>query len=410
MNIIALIILITLVADYLLHLTADFLNLKMLNTELPESFKEFYSKEEYAKSQEYLKINTKFGWVASTFNIIIILLFWFCKGFPFLDEYVRAFEFGPVVTGIIYMGIIIIIKSLVSIPFNIYSTFVIEERFGFNKTTWQIFITDMIKGTILSIIIGVPLLAGILSFFEYTGDNAWWYCWITVPIFILTVQFIAPTWILPLFNKFNPVEDGELKNAIMTYAKSINYSLEKIFVMDGSKRSAKSNAFFTGFGKHKRIVLFDTLVEQLTTRELVSVLAHEMGHYKKKHIQKIIIFGIIQMGIMFYLLSFFLSYKGLFDAFYINSISIYSGLIFFGLLYSPIDFLIGIFLQIISRKNEYEADKFATLTTKDNISMGSALRKLSARNLANLYPHPLYVFLNYSHPPILDRLTAIKTN
>ena len=303
MNFIAVIILVTLIVDYMLHGLADVLNLKVLRNELPEAFQGVYDKDRYGKSQEYLRANTRFGWVTSTFSLLVILIFWFAKGFPLLDHWVRSWNLGPVITGLIYIGALILFKALLSLPFSVYSTFVIEERFGFNKTTWSTFVVDIIKGLILSILLGGALLSGILAFFEYAGSDAWWYCWIVVTIFMLVVQLIAPIWIMPLFNKFNPLEEGDLKEAIISYARSVKFSLKNIYVMDGSRRSSKSNAFFTGFGRHKRIVLFDTLIMQHTISELVAVLAHEMGHYKKKHIIQAMIIGVVQAGILFFLFS-----------------------------------------------------------------------------------------------------------
>ena len=408
MNLIAVIILTVVFAEFVLSFISDLLNLKMLRRDLPDAFREWYDADRYRKSQEYLMVNTRFGWIVSSLGLVVFLVFWFSKGFPLVDRWVQTYHQGPVITGIIYIGVLVILKALISLPFSIYSTFVIEERFGFNKTTWSTFITDLIKGLVLAAILGGPLLAGILAFFEYAGQGAWLYCWIAVALYMLAVQYIAPTWIMPLFNKFTPLEDGELKQAIFSYARSINFPLENVFVMDGSKRSKKSNAFFTGFGKHRRIVLFDTLVKQHEVSELVAVLAHEMGHYKKKHIQKTLIIGILQMGVMFFLLSIFISYQGLFDAFYMERKSIYSGLIFFGLLYSPVELITGILMQMFLRKNEYEADKFSVETTKDQSAMVNALKKLSVHNLSNLLPHRLYVFLNYSHPPVLKRIKAIE--
>jgi STE24 endopeptidase len=225
---------------------------------------------------------------------------------------------------------------------------------------------------------------------------------------MLVVQYIAPTWIMPLFNKFKPLEEGELKSAILSCAKSIQFPLKNVYTMDGSKRSRKSNAFFTGFGKNKRIVLFDTLIQQHTVPELVAVLAHEMGHYKKKHILQGMLLGILQTGLMFFLLSFMISHQGLFEAFYMNHISVYAGLIFFGMLFAPLDFFIGILMQIRSRSNEYQADRFAVAATRNPGAMIDALKKLSVHNLSNLLPHPFYVFLNYSHPPVLKRIEAIQ--
>jgi STE24 endopeptidase len=408
MNTIALIILGAIIFDFILNGVADYLNLKMLRNGLPAAFQGVYDPDRYRRSQQYLKVNTRFGWVTGTFNVILILIFWFGKGFPLLDEWVRSFKFGPIVSGLIYMGILISIKALLSLPFSIYATFVIEERFGFNQTTWSTFLKDMLKGISLAILLGTPLLAGVLAFFEYAGPNAWWYCWVAITLYMLGVQFIAPTWIMPLFNKFTPLEEGELKSAILSYAGSINFPIENVYVMDGSRRSRKSNAFFTGFGRHRRIVLFDTLIKQHTVGELLAVLAHEMGHYKKKHIYQSLVLGIMQMGVMLYLLSIFLSYQPLFDAFYMPHKSVYAGLIFFGMLYSPLGFIFGIFMQMLSRRNETEADRFSVETTHDPNSMVDALKKLSVHNLSNLLPHPLYVFLNYSHPPVLERIEAIQ--
>jgi len=407
MNFIAVIILVAIIADFTLHFLADVLNLRMLSNELPEPFQGLYDTDRYQKSQDYLRVNTRFEWITSTFSMLLILIFWFGKGFPFLDQWVISWGSGPVSTGLIYIGILSLFYAVLLQPFSIYAIFVIEERFGFNKTTWRTYILDSIKGLALSILIGGPLLAGILAFFVYLGAGAWWYCWIGVTVYTLIIQFIAPTWIMPLFNKFNPLEEGELKEAIVSYAKSINFPLKNIYVMDGSKRSSKSNAFFTGFGKNKRIALFDTLIEQHTVSELLAVLAHEMGHYKKKHILQGVIINILQMGIMFFLFSLFISYQGLFDAFYMDKTSVYAGMIFFGMLYSPLDFFIGIFTKRHSRKNEHEADRFSAETTGDPESMADALKKISVHNLSNLIPHPFYVFLNYSHPPVLGRIKAI---
>ena len=409
MNFIAIIILCTIGVDFILNLVADGLNLKHLRSELPQTFQGVYDADRYRKSQQYLKVNTQFGWVTSAFNLSVILVFWFAKGFPLLDQWMRSFELGPVLTGLIYMGILMLFKAVLSLPFSLYATFVIEERFGFNTTTWKTLLMDLIKGLVLALLLGTPLLAAILAFFQYAGPNAWWYCWIGVTLYTLVVQFIAPTWIMPLFNKFTPLKEGELKSAILSYANSINFPLENVYQMDGSRRSTKSNAFFTGFGKHKRIVLFDTLIKRHSVNELVAVLAHEMGHYKKKHIRQSLILGILQTGLMLFLLSHFIAYQGLFNAFYMPQQSVYAGMIFFAMLYAPIDFFVGIFMQVLSRKNETAADQFAAETTKDPLSMVDALKKLSVHNLSNLTPHPFYVFLNYSHPPVLKRIQSLST-
>jgi len=406
---ITIIILVTLTGSYLIGTIADFLNLKNLDQPLPAGFKDHYDKKKYSDSQNYLKTNTKFGFITSSIDLTIILLFWFSGGFQIIDSFVRSFNFGSIVSGLFFTGILLFLKLLISLPFTLYTTFVIEEKFGFNKTTPRLFLVDLIKSIVLSAILGGILLSLILGFLEFGGQLAWVMCWMASTLFLLVVQYIVPTWIMPLFNKFTPLKDGPLKEAIISYAKSIDFSLSNIFVMDGSKRSSKSNAFFTGFGKNKRIVLFDTLIKEQSIEELVSVLAHEMGHFKKKHIIKRMVLGIFQMGFIFYLISIFISYEGLFHAFFMKDISIYAGLIFFGMLYSPIDLFISILFQISSRKDEYEADRFAAKTVKDSRPLINALKKLSAHNLSNLTPHPFYIFLNYSHPPVLLRINTLKS-
>ncbi|MFH0925642.1 MAG: M48 family metallopeptidase [bacterium] len=408
MNIYTIVILSTLIFGYLLDLIANFLNLRALQFDLPEEFKDTYDKDAYRKSQEYTKTSTYFSLFTSTVMLGIILIFWFLGGFNYLDQIVRGWDLNLILTGLAYIGTLLLLNAILSLPFSVYSTFVIEEKFGFNKTTPITFVTDILKGLALSIVLGGVLLAGVLAFFHYAGDYAWFYCWIATTIFILFVQFIAPIWIMPLFNKFTPLQEGELKNKIMAYAQSVSFALKDIFVVDGSRRSKKSNAFFTGFGKNKRIALFDTLIKEHTVLELEAVLAHEIGHYKKKHILKGMIITILHMGFMFFLLSLFLYNKRLFDTFYMTTPSIYAGLIFFGLLYTPIELILSILMQIFSRKNEYEADCFAAKTIANPEEMIKALKKLSVHNLSNLTPHPFYVFLNYSHPPVLERIRVIK--
>jgi STE24 endopeptidase len=408
MNIFTIIILAAILIDYVLGITSNLLNLKALDKSLPDEFEGVYDEETYAKSQKYTKVRTKFGFLTGTVDVLILLVFWFAGGFNWLDQWARGFEFGVIGTGMIFIGALVLGKIIISMPFGVYSTFVIEERFGFNKTTPGTFIMDRLKGLLLSVLIGAPLLAGIIAFFEFGGPWAWVYAWLAVTAFSMIMQYIAPTWIMPLFNKFEPLEDGELRQAIEEYAESVDFPLQGVYVMDGSKRSSKSNAFFTGFGKNKRIALFDTLIEKHTTDELVAVLAHEIGHYKKKHIVKNMGISVLQTGIMFALLSIFLQVPALFDAFFMDQMSVYAGLLFFGLLYSPIETILGIGMQVLSRKHEFEADHFASTTIENREAMIEALKKLSKDNLSNLTPHPFYVFLNYSHPPVLQRVEAMR--
>jgi len=409
MNIYAIIILVAIVVDFVLEIISNRLNLKSLTKKLPDEFEDVYDEDTYAKSQEYTRTRTKFGFITGTFNLLLLLGFWFSGGFNWLDQWARGFDYGVIGTGLIFIGALVIAKSIISLPFSLYSTFVIEERFGFNKTDAKTFIADRLKGLALSVLIGGPLLAGIIAFFEYGGAWAWLYAWLAVTAFSLVMQYVAPTWIMPLFNKFEPLEDGELRQAIESYADKVDFPLQGIYVMDGSKRSSKSNAFFTGFGKNKRIALFDTLIENHTTEELVAVLAHEIGHYKKKHIVKNMTISILHTGIMFVLLSIFLQVPALFDAFFMDQMSVYAGLLFFGLLYSPVETILGIFMQMMSRTHEYEADNFAASTIEKPEEMVNVLKKLSKDNLSNLTPHPFYVFLNYSHPPALKRIEAIRS-
>nr|WP_319395401.1 M48 family metallopeptidase [uncultured Desulfobacter sp.] len=402
------IILITLIVDFTMNYVADRLNIGSLTTHLPEKFSDVYDKDRYEQSQQYLKATTRLGTITSTIDLGVLLAFWFLGGFGALDQFVRNTGWSTIGCGLLFIGILAGCKFIISLPFSIYSTFVIEEKFGFNKTTPKTFILDLLKSLILSMALGIPLLSAIFWFLESTGPLAWLICWGVTTVFILGVQYIVPTWIMPLFNKFTPLEDGELKDNLFAYAKTIDFPLTQIFVMDGSKRSTKSNAFFTGFGKNKRIVLFDTLINAHTSDELLGVLAHEMGHFKKKHIQRRLIFGILQMGVVFYLLSLFITQQSLFTAFHVAAPSIYAGLVFFSILFSPVDLVISIVMQFFSRKDEYEADRFAALTTKKPTALITALKKLSADNLSNLTPHPFYVFLHYSHPPLAQRVEAME--
>ena len=405
----AILILIIIAADALLHAAADVLNIRSFKKEIPDGFSEFYDPDEYQKARKYLQATTQFGQLSSFFDMAILLGFWFLGGFEILDQYVRGFGLNPVFTGVIYIVILLVFKSIIGLPFSVYSTFVIEEKFGFNQTTVKTFVFDMAKGAALFAILGVPLMAGIFAFFQYAGAEAWLYCWAALTAFMLFIQYIFPSWIMPLFNTFEPLEDGPLKEAAFAHAKAVQFPLQHIFVMDGSKRSSKSNAFFTGFFKKKRIVLYDTLIKNHGADEIVGILAHEIGHYQKKHIVKNLWINVAQTGVMFFLLSLCISRPWLFDAFFVEQTSVYAGMIFFSILYSPLEFFIQIFAMILSRKNEYEADEFAAATTGDGKALALALKKLSVSNLSNLTPHPFYVFLNYSHPPVLDRVKRMET-
>ena len=408
MNIYAIVILSTIIISFLLEAIADALNLRNLKKPLPEEFADVFDEERYKKSQEYTLTKTKFGFITSVFDLIVILVFWFAGGFNWLYEILRPEISHSILRGLAYIGILVIANSILSLPFSVYSTFVIEEKFGFNKTTVKTFILDLIKSLALAVVIGGLVLALVLYIFEVGGEYTWLYGWFAVIIIGLIIQYIAPNWIMPLFNKFTPLEEGELKSTIMEYAKKVKFPLKNVFVMDGSKRSTKSNAFFTGFWKNKRIALFDTLIANHSVNELLVVLAHEIGHYKKKHILKGQIIGIVRSGVLFFLLSLFLYQKGMYHAFFVKEISVYTGIIFFMMLFSPVEMILSIVMNLFSRKNEFEADSFAVETTNLNNDMANALKKLSKDNLSNLTPHPFYVFIHYSHPPVLERIRKIK--
>lgn len=393
---------------FIVDFIANQLNLKTFLPDVPGEFKDVFSAEKYKKSQQYTKVNTNFSLLTGTFDFIVILVFWFAGGFGWVDHWIRSFGYEEVVSGLMFFAVLGVANYILSLPFSIYHTFVLEEKFGFNRTTVKTFILDQIKGMMLSIIIGGILLGLILWIFSTVGEQAWLYAAIAAILFIIIIQSVAPTWIMPLFNKFTPLEDGELRNSIENFARKVNFPLTGIFVMDGSKRSSKSNAFFTGFGKNKRIALFDTLIENHSVGELTGVLAHEIGHYKKKHIQLGMVISVFETAVMFYLFSLFLNNPDLSSAFAVENSSVYTSLVFFAMLYSPISMVLSLLGNILSRHNEFQADNFAVTNTGAPEEMVSALKKLSVDNLSNLTPHPFFVFLNYSHPPVLKRIEAIR--
>ena len=395
--------------EYLLSFIVKILNIKALNPNLPKEFEDTFDQDKYTKSQEYTKTNTRFSFITSTFSLIVSLSFIFGGFYNIIDLYVRGLGYSDKITGLCFFGLLFIVTDLLNTPFSIYRTFVIEERYGFNKTTIQTFLMDKIKGYFLTILIGGPVLYLMLYFFGSFGSNAWLYVWGFLVAFSVIMQPIFNTFIAPMFNKFTPLEEGELLDKIKTYLKKVNFPVKKLEVVDGSKRSSHSNAYFSGIGKNKRIALFDTLVEQMDDEEIVSVIAHEVGHYKLKHIYSGILLSAIQSGIMLYVMSLFLENRALFDVFYMENTSIYASLVFFSMLYAPISLLLGIFFTYISRRNEFSADQYSVETAKMPESMISSLKKLSKENLSNLTPHWLNVFLNYTHPPVLDRIRALKS-
>jgi len=408
MNTWLLVILLIIFSSYLLELVVTLLNIHALNPILPQEFATTYNEQEYKKSQEYTRTTTLFSQFANTISTIATVLFLLYGGFNAVDIWARGFGFGQIATGLLFISVIGLLSFLINLPFSIYSTFVIEERFGFNRTSLKTFILDIIKGGLLTVLLGAPLLALILWFFINSGSYGWLYCWLGVVVFSIVLQFLAPVLIMPLFNKFSPLEEGCLRDKILNYAQQENFQLQGIFTMDGSKRSSKLNAFFTGFGKFRKIVFYDTLLEKLSEPEIVAVLAHEMGHFKLRHIIKMVFASVIQTGIMFYILSLFIGNTDISNAFQMAKTSIYSSLIFFGFLYSPINLFISVLFNYFSRRNEFEADGYAARSTGSTEFLIASLKKLSMANLSNLTPHPANVFFHYSHPPVLARIKRLR--
>ncbi|WP_320006092.1 M48 family metallopeptidase [Maridesulfovibrio sp.] len=408
MNIYLLIIIVSLAGSCLLGIYSRQLNRKALSPKLPDEFSETFDADEYRKSQDYTKAGIDFENISGSITTIITIMFIIFGGFNAVDLWARGFGYGQILTGLIFYAGLAVLSDILSLPFSLYHTFIIEEKFGFNKTTLKTFFIDKVKGYLIGGIIGGAILSGILLFFNVAGSLAWLWCWIFTVLVTLGIQYIAPTWILPLFNKFTPLEEGELRNKIENFAAANGFELSGIFMIDGSKRSTKANAYFTGFGKKKRIALFDTLIQSLSADELVAVLAHEIGHSKLGHIRKMMLISIINTGAVFLLMSFFLGNKELFAAFGMQHISVHAGLIFFALLYTPVSIVLSIFSNVRSRKHEFEADAFAAKTTGKPEALVSALKKLSVSNLSNLTPHPFYVWLEYSHPPVLKRINALR--
>ena len=385
----------------------SYLNRKRMSPVIPEELQGIYNAEEYAKQQDYQRTNSRFGLVSGSFSFVIILLVLVFGVLGWLDNSLRTCTDHFIFLPLAFFGILLFVYELVEFPFNWYATFTIEERFGFNKSTPKLFIADWIKGILLSVVIGGVILTAILFIYQYTGEWFWFLAWLVVSGFSLLMSLFYSEWIVPLFNKQSPLEEGELRDAIEAFALKAGFELKNVYVMDGSKRSTKANAYFTGFGKKKRIVLFDTLIKDLTTDEIVAVLAHEVGHYKKKHVVSSMIMSIITTGITFYILSLFLGNTQLAEALGGTVASFHLGLIGFSFLFSPISELTGLAFNAISRKNEYQADNYAAQFGLGD-ALISALKKLSVKSLSNLNPHPLIVFWYYSHPTLLQRTKKIK--
>ena len=401
------IIIAIIIINFIKDKVLDTINAKHYNDPIPEELKDVYDENEYKKSQVYKATNYKFGIWSSIFSLVLTLTFLFLDGFEYVDNIARSYSNQPIIIALIFFGIIMIASDIITTPFAYYKTFVIEEKFGFNKTTKKTFILDKLKGLVMMAIIGGGIIAIIIWFYQLTGNQFWLYAWGIVTIFTVFMNMFYSKLIVPLFNKQLPLEEGELRNKISDYAKSVGFNLNKIFIIDGSKRSTKANAYFSGFGREKRVTLYDTLVNDLDDDEIVAVLAHEVGHYKKKHIIFNLITSILLTGLTFYILSIFISNPLLSNAIGVETPSFHVGLIAFGLLYSPISELTGLIMNYVSRRFEYQADDYAKNTYKAE-PLITSLKKLSKNSLSNLTPHKAYVFMHYSHPTLLQRVRNLR--
>jgi STE24 endopeptidase len=392
--------------NYIFGLLLTWLDSTKWSNSLPVELQGIYDAEKYRKSQDYEKVNTRFGLLTGGLSFVAMLLMLALGGFAWMDTWVRSYTENPILMALMFFGVLGLASDLLSMPFDIYDTFVIEQKFGFNTTTVKTYVLDKIKSWLLAGVLGGGLLSFIIWIYGATGTWFWFIAWMAITAFTLFMSLFYSNLIVPLFNKQKPLEAGELRNAIEEFSAKAGFKLKNIYIIDGSKRSKKANAYFTGFGPKKRIVLYDTLANDLSTEEIVAVLAHEIGHYKKKHVLYGLITSILSTGIIFYIMSLFIGNPLMAEALGSTHASFHLGIMAFGLLYSPISMLTGILGSYVSRRNEYAADRFATENYEAE-PMKNGLKKLSIMNLSNLRPHPFTVFVTYSHPTLLQRLEAI---
>ena len=411
-----LIIIALVIFNYLFSNILDYLNHKNWKDEIPKELKDFYDKKKYKQAKQYAISKNKIGLLSSTTSFLLVVSLLVFNGYGYIDQLVNSFNLNLFLpfeinnsftkSGVFFL-ILFILNLIISIPFSYYNTFVIEENFGFNKTTKSTFFFDIIKSSILSILIGGFLLFLALYLYNSLNDGFWLYLWIGLSLLMIFINMFYADLIVPIFNKLTPLENGDLRKKIENYSKAVGYLLKNIYVIDGSKRSTKANAFFSGLGPRKTIALYDTLIEKHTENELVAVLAHEVGHFKKKHVFSGLLMSVIQIGVMVFFFELCLKLPEISLALGGSGVNFHLGLIGFSIIFSPISMMSGILMNYISRKNEFEADSYAKETYNgDDLSL--ALKKLSVDSLSNIYPHPLYVFFHYSHPPLIKRLRALN--
>jgi len=404
-----LIALCAILSEFIVSTTVSILNLRALGTAAPAELADVYDPERYAKAQLYARARARFGICARVCDLALLLAFWALSGFELLDRAVRSLGVPSVPSALLYIGALLAGRSLILFPFRIYDTFVLEQRFGFNRTTLGTFVSDTLKGIALGVVLGAPVLAAVVWLFESAGQLAFLYAWIAATVLMLLLQFVAPTWLMPLFIRFTPLPEGELRERILAYARSVSFPLANLFVVDGSRRSTKANAFFTGFGRNRRIGLYDTLIERCSPDELTAIVAHEVGHYKKRHVTNGMLLGILQLGLMLFVFGLLLQLPQLYAAFFVTQPSVYVGLALCSLLYEPVSLALSLLSLARSRRNEFEADRYAVETTGLSGALVSGLKRLAGDSLSNLSPHPSYVFVHYTHPPLGERIRAIHT-
>ena len=401
------IIIFILVAQYLVHQLLEYLNAQRFSSKVPDELQDVFNDDEYQKSQKYKRTKYRFGLISDGFSLVFTIGFLILGGFEWIDTLVRSITENPIGMALLFFGLVALGSNIIGIPFSYYQTFTIEEAYGFNKTTKRLFFIDILKGWLLTILLGGGILALFIWFYQWTGPQFWVYTWILFAVVILFMNLFYSRFFVPLFNKQTPLDEGSLRSAIENYAQKVGFELNKIFVIDGSKRSTKANAYFSGFGREKRITLFDTLINDLNEEEIVAVLAHEVGHYKKKHIIFNLVVSLLLTGFTLYILSLFINTPEISLAIGVSQSSFHAGLVGFVLLYSPISEITGLAMNYLSRKFEFQADDYAKMTFAA-APLITSLKKLSKNSLSNLTPHPAYVFVHYSHPPLVERIRNLK--
>lgn len=394
------------VADFVINTIIDRINLNHQPETMPSELEGIYTPEAFKKAQDYLRDNAKLSMVSSSISLVITVAALATGILGWLNDKLANAIPNPLFQFLFFFAFVFLISDLLSLPVQWYKTFVLEEKYGFNRSTKGLFFKDKLVSYLLTFVIGGLLASSFYQLVKIFQTDFWWYFWLVVIVFLVLTNFLYTSVLLPLFNKLKPLEDGALRTAIFDYAKKVNFPLTNVMVMDGSKRSNKANAFFSGFGSQKKIVLFDTLINNHSTEELVAVLAHETGHFKKKHIIQGLAVAIIQTGVMLFLLSLLLFTPELSKALGSTQHSYALNLVGFAILFTPVSEILGLLLNGWSRKNEFEADRYAA-ETYGAVPLIDALKKLSEKNLSNPAPHPVYVKFHYSHPPLLDRLKAL---